>query len=139
MHFCKLFELKCVCTQPSYNDTNPPSVFLIYYNLYPFLKSSRFLCDVTRTEAPPTIVWLTGAFQHRLHWCLSSDPSWVSRHQSFHRHSRCRQEWLRSDWGVLLFDVIMNIAVVIYTRHLSAVEDYVLFWRECALYLPKCV
>ncbi len=28
-------------------------------------------------------------------------------------------EWLLSDWGVLLLDVIMNIAVVIYSCHLS--------------------
>ncbi len=30
MHFYKLFEHKCmlaVCTQPPYNDKNPPSVF----------------------------------------------------------------------------------------------------------------
>ncbi len=33
-------------------------------------------------EGPPTIIWLTGAFQHRLHWCLTLDPPWVSRHQS---------------------------------------------------------
>ncbi len=33
----------------------------------------------------------------------------------------------------------MSIAVVIYSRHLSAEEDYVWFWRECALDRPKCV
>ncbi len=27
-HFYKLFELKCVCKQPPFNDTNPPSFFL---------------------------------------------------------------------------------------------------------------
>ncbi len=77
-------------------------------------------------EAPPTIVWLTGVFQHRLHWCLTSDPSWVSCHQSFHRRSRCRQ-------------VIMNIAVVIYSVIWAAEEDYIWFWRESALDLPKCI
>ncbi len=46
-----------VCTQPPYNDKNPPSVFfVISLNVFPFLKSSRSLCDVTRTAAPPTIV-----------------------------------------------------------------------------------
>ncbi len=33
-----------VCTQPPYNDKNPPSVFfffLIWLNHFPFLKSSR--------------------------------------------------------------------------------------------------
>ncbi len=85
-------------------------------------------CEVTWTEAPPTIVWLTEAFQHsRLRWCLTSDPPWVSCHQ-FHRQSRCRQEWLLSDWGVLLLDVIMNIAVVIYSHHLSG-------WRGLLLVL----
>ncbi len=31
-----------------------------------------------------------------------------------------RQECLQTDWGVLLLNVIMNIAVVIYSRHLRA-------------------
>ncbi len=68
--------------------------------------------------------WLTGAFQHRLHWCLTSDPPWVICHQLFHRRSRCRQEWLLRDWGVLLLDVIMNTAVVIYSRHLNVPSIY---------------
>ncbi len=33
------------------------------------------------------------------------------------------------DWGVLLLDVIMNIAVVIYSRHLSA-EEWITFVCE---------
>ncbi len=39
-----------------------------------------------------------------------------------------RQEWLLSNWGVLLLDVIMNIAVVIYSRNLSR-------WRRRGLKL----
>ncbi len=51
--------------------------------------------------------------------------------------------WL-SDWGVLLLDVIMNIAVVIDSRHLSRWRYrelmLLLFWRECAdPDLPKCI
>ncbi len=46
----------------------------------------------------------------------------------FRRRSRCRQECLLSDWGVLLLDVIMNTAVVIYSRHLSR-------WRRSGLLL----
>ncbi len=120
---------QCVyCTQPPYNDKNTPSVFfVILLNVFPFLKSSLCPCDVTRTEAPPIIVWLT-AFEHRLHWCLTSDPPWVNCHQLFHRPSRCSQDWLLSDWGVLLLDVIMNTVVVIYSRHLSR-------WRVLPLVL----
>ncbi len=34
----------------------------------------------------------------------------------------------------------MNIAVVIYAHQSKAAdEDYVWFWRECVLDLPKCV
>ncbi len=40
----------------------------------------------------------------------------------------CRQEWLLSVWGVLLLAVIMKIAVVIYSRHLSG-------WRGLRLVL----
>ncbi len=45
--------------------------------------------------------WLTVVFQHRLHWCLTSDPPWVICHQLFHHRSRCRQEWLLIDCFVV--------------------------------------
>ncbi len=45
--------------------------------------------------------WLTVVFQHRLHWCLTSDPPWVICHQLFHHWSRCRQEWLLIDCFVV--------------------------------------
>ncbi len=78
-----------------------PVFFFKSTKIFTLLRSSWSLCDVTRTEAPPTIVWLTAAFPHRLHWCLTSDPV----------ISCCRQAWLLSDWGVLLLDVMMNTAV----------------------------
>ncbi len=50
-----------VCTQPHYNDKNPPSVFFFYLlkslplsHIEPILDAC--LCDIAQTEAPPTIV-----------------------------------------------------------------------------------
>ncbi len=51
-----------VCTQTPYNDKDPPSVFFFFISLthFPFLIFSPFsdawLCDVTQTQALPTIV-----------------------------------------------------------------------------------
>ncbi len=47
-----------VCTQPSYNDKNPPSVFFLLSTkiFIPFSNQAAFPCDVTQTEAPPTII-----------------------------------------------------------------------------------
>ncbi len=49
-----------VCTQPPYNDKNPPSVFFYLIKSFPLsqieLISDACLCDVTQTQAPPTIV-----------------------------------------------------------------------------------
>ncbi len=50
-----------VFTQPPYNNKNPPSgIFLMPINNIPFsqikLISDSWLCDVTQTQAPPTIV-----------------------------------------------------------------------------------
>ncbi len=59
--------------------------------------------------------------QTRPEWAVDSLPL-------FHGRSRCRQEWLLSEWGVLFLDVIMNIAVIIYSRHLSR-------WRRSGLHL----
>ncbi len=140
MHYYKFFELKCVCqcTQPPYNDKNPPSCYF-YLFFYPFLKSS-YLSMWRHTDGGPSHdCWLTVAFQHRLHWCLTSDPPWVSGHQLFHRRSRCRQEWLLSDWGVLLFHVIMNMAVVIYSRHLSGWRWLRLVFKGKKPLIYKCV
>ncbi len=103
-----------VCTQPPYNDKNPPSVlFLIYSNLYPFFKSSR-LSVWCHTDGGPShnslidsSVSAQTALVSYLRPALSELSSVVSLLSS------CRQEWLLSYWGVLLLKVIMNIAVFI--------------------------
>ncbi len=71
-----------VCTQPPYNDKDPPSVFYLFKSftlsqIEPIADACK--CDVTQTEAPPTNVWLTA---DRLDWCFSSDPPWLSGHHS---------------------------------------------------------
>ncbi len=112
IHFtsCLNITVLAVCSYPSYNDKNPLSVFL-----NPYFKSSfsnqavlRVLSEwCSSVQAPPT----------RVDWqvCVTlAPPPWVSA--SGAGKTRCL--WLR-DWGVLLLDVIMNIAVVIYSRHLS--------------------
>ncbi len=118
---------KCVCTQPPYNDKDPHSVFiLILLNHFPFLISSRSRMPVSvmsrRPRPLPRLLIDTGVLSKpRPEWAVISPPL-------FHRRSRCRQEWLLSDWVVLLLDVIMNIAVVIYPQHLSR-------WRRSGLLL----
>jgi len=85
-------------------------------------------------------------------WCDTEDwsndcwkftrPEWtVIRPPLFQWQSRCRQGCLLSDWGVLLLDVIMNIAVVIYSRHLSRWRrsELRLFLKRMRPDLPKCV
>ncbi len=114
----------------------PPVFFFFFFNQTVL----RFLSELcSSVQAPPTIVdWQ----DH-----LTSDPPWVNRHQSTivstPVQGRTRCLWL-SDWGVLLLNVIMNIAVVIYSRHLSRWRcrglTLLSFWRECANPdLPKCV
>ncbi len=44
------------CTQPSYNDKNPSSVFFNLLICFPPSQIELSSCDVTRSEAPPTIV-----------------------------------------------------------------------------------
>ncbi len=117
----------CVCTHPPYNDKNPPSVFFfIPINNIPFLKSSlsQVLGCVT-SHRPRLLPWLsidTGVLPKTCpEWTVISPPLFPHR-------SRCRQEWLLRDWGVLLLDVILNIAVVVYSRHL-------IHWRRSELQL----
>ncbi len=86
------------------------------------------------SHRPRPLPWLidTGVLSQTLpEWAVISPPLFRCR-------SRGRQECLLTDWGVLLLDVIMNIAVVIYSKHLS-------HWRPRGLLLflkgilPKCV
>ncbi len=101
--------------------------FFVSLYHYPFLKSShsQILVRVTSHRPMPLprlLIDSSVLSKLRPQWAVISPPL-------FHRQSRCRQEWLRlSDWGVLLLDVIMIIAVVIYSRHLSC-------WRHSGLRL----
>ncbi len=106
--------LDSVSTRQPYNDKKSTQCFFLNNDKsWPLSKikpfSDSWLCDVTQAKAPPTTVdW---------HWCFTLDPPWSVRH-CFDAGAG-RPEWLLSYWGVLLLDVIMNIAVVIYSRHLS--------------------
>ncbi len=132
----QVFELKCVLAVCVHNHTimikiHPVFFFLSTKIFTPFSYRADFRCLSVwhRTDGGPSHdCWLTEEFQHRLHWCLTSDPPGVNCHQLFQRRSRCRQEWLLSDRGVLLLDVITNIAVTIYSHHLSR-------WRRLRLVL----
>ncbi len=129
-----------VCTHPSYNDENLPSVFFFL----PILKSPfsnqavlRFLSEwCNSVQAPPTIVDWQGCVT------LAPPPEWAeSCLPPVQGKTRCLR---LSDWGVLLLDVIMNIAVVIYSRYLSRWKcrglTLLSLWSECAdPDLPKCV
>ncbi len=116
-----------VCTHPSYNDKN-----LLLKSSFSNQAVLRFLSEwCSSVQAPPTIV----DWQHRL---TLDPPEWAVISPSLSRlRCRGRQEclWL-NDWGVLLLNVIMNIAVVIYSRHLSRWRRrglmLHLFWSECA-------
>ncbi len=132
-----------VCTHPSYNDKKSTQWFF----KIPILKSPfsnqavlRFLSEWrSSAQTAPTIVnWQV---------CLTLDPPWVICHPSIivstpvQGKTRCLR---LSDWGVLLLDVIMNIAVVINSRHLSSWKRRGLmllsFWREWAdPDLHKCI
>ncbi len=114
-----------VCTQPPYNDKDPPRGFtFILFIISPFSYQADLRCLYVWRHTDPCHshdCWLTLAFYLRLRpeWTVISPPL-------FQHRSRSRQEWLLSDWGVLLLDVIINIAVIIYSRHLSR-------WRRSGL------
>ncbi len=138
MYFYMLFKHKCVLavfTQPCYIDTNPSSVFFYLLKSLPLSQIEPILeaclCDITQTQAPPTIVWLTVVFQHRLDWCLTLDLPCVSYHQSAivsTLEHKMQTRMTPGDLGVLWLDVIMNISVVYYSRYLSR-------WRRSRLHL----
>ncbi len=139
-HFYKLFELKCVlavCTQPPYNDTNPPSVFFfIYSNLYPFLKSSRLS------------VWrhTDGGLSHNS--LIDSSISAQTALVSYFRPALSELSSVVSPPEQMLTRMnpkrLRCFVVGCNNEHsslhlLPSSADYVWFWRECALDLPKCV
>ncbi len=112
MHFYKLFERKCVlalCTHPPYNDKNPPSVFFYLLKSLPLseIEPSVRVTSHRRRPLPRVLIDSSVLAQTALVSYLC--------HQLFHCRSRCIHEWFLSNWGVLLLDVIMNIAVVIYS------------------------
>ncbi len=129
----------CVHIHPIRIKIHPVFIFLnphfrVYQAVLKFLSEWR-----SSEQAPPTIV----DWQVR----LTLDPPWVSCElcaivsPPVQGKTRCLR---LSDWGVLLLDVIMNIAVVIYFRHLSRWRRRGLtllsFWSVCAdPDLPKCV
>ncbi len=126
-----------VCTHPPYNDKNPPSVFFYLLKSLPLSQIKPFsascLCDVSQTQALPRLFdwrfstdW-TGVLPYtRPEWAVISPPLFRCR-------SRCRQEWLLSDWGALMLDIIINIAAT------EDAVDYACFWRECAPDLPTYI
>ncbi len=134
INFYMMFEHTCVgsvWTHPSYHDKNTPSAFFFYS---PQIISTIFLSNWCHTGRPlPHLLTNTGiSTLTRSEWAVKSPPL-------FWLQSRSRQEWLLSDWGALLLDVIMNIAGVIYSQHLSR-------WRRRGLLLflkgippPQCI
>ncbi len=115
---------------------------IMFFFFYPHLKSPfsnqavlRFLSEwCSSVQAPPPHnIWLT--------WPSYLRPT-LSEVRAVRLRCRGRQECL--DWGILLLDVIMNIAVVLYSWHLSRWRcrgiTLLSIWRECANPdLPKCV
>ncbi len=138
----KLFEHKCVLEVCVHIHPIMIIIQCFLKNGIHILKSPfsnqavlRFLFART---APTVVDW-----QDR----LTLDPPWVSWEPSaivstlVQGKTRCLR---LSDWGVLLLDIIMNIAVVINSWHLSCWRcrglTLLSFWRECAdPDLPKCV
>ncbi len=80
-------------------------------NIDRFLRLSRsqsLVRVMSHRQAPPTTI--------DEHCRFITDPLWVTAVDS---RSRGRHEYLLSDSGVLLLDVIINKAVVVYSRHLN--------------------
>ncbi len=100
-----------VCTHPSYNDKNPPSVFFFFKSPFSNQAVLRFLSEwCSSVQAPPTIV----DWQDR----LTLDPPWVSWELSASGAGEDKMSPIKQ-LRCLLLDVLMNKAVVINSRHLS--------------------
>ncbi len=126
------WKYMCVHIHPIMIKIHP-----VFFLKSPFWNQAvlRFLSEWhSSIQATPTVVD-----------CLTLDPPWVSWELSAIVLTRVqgKTRCLRfSYWGVLLLAVIMNIAVVVYSRHLSR-------WRRRGLTFvfegnappdqPKCV
>ncbi len=120
MHFY-LFEHKCVLAVCVHNHPvmiKIHPVFLSRKIISSFSYQARCLSVWRHTDPGPSHdCWLTLAFYLRpalselraVRRCFTAGTD-VDKMSPI--------KWL-SDWGVLLLDVIMNIAVVIYSQHLS--------------------
>ncbi len=122
MHFYMLFEHKCVLAVCVHNHPimiKIHPVFFLYLLKSLPLSQIEPISDAVTQTGPSHDSWLTVAFQHRLDWCLTLDPPWVICHQSgivSPPEQMSPKRFLPT--RVLLLDV-MNIAVIIYSRHLS--------------------
>ncbi len=131
----KLFEHKCVLEVCVHIHPIIIKIHPVVFLKSPFSNQAvlRFLSEWrSSAQTAPTII----DWQDR----LTLDPPWVNWElfivsSPVQGKTRCLR---LSDWGVLLLDVIMNIAVIIYSWHLSR-------WR-CSglrlflyLNLPKCL
>ncbi len=109
-----VFEHKCVLAVCVHNHTmikiHPVVFFKSPWIMTAFSDQAvhRFLAEWCHTGRPhPRLLTNTADLsQTRSEWAVDS-------------RSRGRQEYLLSDWGVLLLDVIINIAVIVYSRHLN--------------------
>ncbi len=132
----KLFEHKCVlevCVHihPIMIKIHPVFFYLFFYKT-PFLKSGCFEIPVRMTKfwaGRSHDSWLTRPSYLR----PALSELWVSCPPPVQGKTGCLR---LSNWGALLLDAITNIAVVIYSRHLSCWIRRRLtllsFWRECA-------
>ncbi len=129
-----------VCTHPSYNDQNPPSVFFFFKSPFSNQAVLRFLSEwCSSVQTAPTIVDWQGR--------LTLDPPWVSWELSaivstpVQGKTRMSQiKWLRC--FVVGFNNEYSSRHLL--RHLSRWRRRWLmllsFWRECAdPDLHKCV
>ncbi len=122
------------CTHPSYNDKNPPSGFVkITILKSPF--EIRLFWDSCQNDVvlyrPLHDSWLTRPSY------LRPDHEWAESCAIVSTPVQGKTRCLRLiDLSVYLLDLIMNIAVVIYSWHLSRwrVRGWTILslWSECA-------
>ncbi len=128
MHFYKLFELKCVSAVCVHNHPIMIQISFLSTKIFtPLSYRAVCLCDVTQTEAPPTIVdWQTALVSY-LRPALSELSSVALPPE--------QMKTKMSPKGLRCFVVGCNNEHS--SSHLLPLSGW--FWRECALDLPKCV